>query len=177
MNEAITLEHIINFLLEAPMFGDLDPTELSEIVHIMQVQRLRANQVVFRENDTGDAWYVLYDGEVEVIKDAGTGTKVIAVLGPRSCFGEMAILDGSARSATVRTTGDAIAFRFPRLEFAELLENGNLSAYKLVYQMALVLAGRARRTTAALAEMLRQETPDEWRGEIEPIVEASQVTE
>ena len=68
---AITLEEIITFLLEAPMFGDLDASELSQIVHIMQIQRFRAGQAVFREDDAGDAWYVLFEGQVEVIKDSG----------------------------------------------------------------------------------------------------------
>lgn len=177
MGSTITLEEIINFLLEAPMFGDLDPTELSEVVHIMQVQRLRAGQHVFREGDHGDAWYVLYEGEVEVIKDSLVGSNVIATLGARACFGEMAILDGSPRSATVRATSSATAFRFPRLEFSELLDNGNLSAFKLLYQMSLVLVARQRRTTARLSELLRTESDAAVRKGIEPIVAGSSVAE
>ena len=59
----ITLEQIINFLLEAPMFAELDAAELSEIVHIMQVQKVRAGSAVFREGDAGDAWYVIFAGQ------------------------------------------------------------------------------------------------------------------
>jgi len=177
MSSAITLEEIINFLLEAPMFGDLDPTELSEVVHIMQVQRLRTGQHVFREGDHGDAWYVLYEGEVEVVKDGALGSNVIATLGPRSCFGEMAILDGSPRSATVRATSAATAFRFPRPEFKELLQNGNLSAFKLIYQMCLVLVARQRQTTARLSELLHLDSDVMVRKGIEPIVAGSSVAE
>ncbi|MBT3220519.1 MAG: cyclic nucleotide-binding domain-containing protein [Proteobacteria bacterium] len=177
MGTAITLEQIITFLLEADMFGDLDPTELSTIVHIMQVQGLRPGQYVFRENDTGDAWYVLYEGEVEVIKDAGEGERVIAVLGPRTCFGEMAILDGSPRSATVRARTDATAFRFPRTEFDDLLKVGTLAAYKLVYQMALVLVSRQRTTTSALVGLLHEDTGPTVREGLEPIVERSTLSE
>jgi CRP-like cAMP-binding protein len=177
MGESITLEQIINFLLEAPMFGDLDPTELSQIVHIMQVQRLRPDQYVFREGEQGDAWYVLYDGKVEVLKDLDSGPKVIATLGPRACFGEMAILDGSTRSAGVRATEESQAFRFPRLEFQGLLENGNLSAYKLVYQMALVLAARARNTTSRLTSLLEEDSLRAFRDESGRIIQEHSVTE
>ena len=111
MSESITLEQIINFLLEAPMFGDLDPTELSEIVHIMQILRLHAGQCLFDEGTPGDAWYVIYTGEVNVEKQGASGARVIAQLGPRSCFGEMSILDGSVRSATVRARTPVTTFR------------------------------------------------------------------
>ena len=177
MSETITLEQIINFLLEAPMFGDLDPTELSEVVHIMQVQRLRPGQHVFREGDAGDAWYVLYEGQIEVIKDRIVGSNVIAELGPRSCFGEMAILDGSPRSATVRARSDAIAFRFPRQEFNELLKEGNLAAYKLIYQMSLVLVARQRQTTARLADLMRSDSGAVVREGLTPVFSDSTVAE
>ena len=177
MAESITLEEIINFLLEAPMFGDLDPTELSEVVHIMQVQRLRPGQHVFREGDKGDAWYVLYEGQIEVVKDRSTGSNIIAELGERSCFGEMAILDGSPRSATVRAKSNAIAFRFPRADFNGLLKLGNLAAYKLIYQMALVLVARQRQTTARLAELIRAPGMGVVSIDLDPIVASSSVSE
>lgn len=135
----ITLEQIINFLLEAPMFGDLDATELSEIVHIMQIQRVREGHTIFREGDPGDAWYVVYDGELGVYK-----TELVATLGKRSCFGEMAIVDHGPRSAAVLAHAECTLFRFPRRDFEELLEDGNLAAYKLVYEMAKVLCSRVR---------------------------------
>jgi CRP-like cAMP-binding protein len=150
MRTELTLEQIITFLLDAPMFGDLDSAELSRIVHIMQVKPLRADQMVFQEGDAGDAWYVVYDGELEVMK----GRRVIATLGRGACFGEMAILDGSPRSASVRAVTDGTAFRFPRTAFGELLRDGNLAAYKLVHQIALVLAARQRATTSRLVDVL-----------------------
>jgi CRP-like cAMP-binding protein len=150
MRAELTLEQIINFLLDAPMFGDLDSAELSRIVHIMQVKPLREGQLVFQEGDPGDAWYVVYSGQLEVLK----GKRVIATLTRASCFGEIAILDGSPRSATVRAVTDGTAFRFPRAAFAELLADGNRAAYKLVHQIALVLAARQRTTTSRLVEVL-----------------------
>lgn len=177
MTEPITLEQILHFLLEAPMFGDLDPAELSEIVRVMQVQKLRPGQFLFREGDVGDAWYVLYEGEVEVLKEGLLERAPIAVLGPRQCFGEMAILDGSPRSASVRVTVEGTAFRFPRVEFAGLLSSGNISAYKLVHQIALVLVARQRATTARLVDALAAETLQRVQGQISPLVGSSAVAE
>lgn len=173
----LNLEQILTFLLDTPMFGGLDPSELSQIVHIMQVQHLRTGQVLFAEGTPGDAWYVLYDGEVEVQKDPGDGERVIATLGPRACFGEMAILDGSPRSATVVAARTCTVFRFPRADFLGLLEADNLAAYKLVYQMALVLVARQRQTTSELVGVLRSNQDDEVKRGLTPIVEVTSLSE
>jgi CRP-like cAMP-binding protein len=176
---SISLEQIITFLLDAPMFGDLDPAQLSEIVHIMQIRRVRAGQAVFQEGDPGDAWYVVYDGEVDVTKgDDFQAAKVIAQIGPRGCFGEMAILDHSPRSAGVVARNDATVFRFPRSDFEALLHADNLAAYKLVYEMAKVLSVRARNTTQRLSEALAaHEAPDRLRSTTTAVVEHQSISE
>lgn len=175
----ISLEQIITFLLDAPMFGDLDPGQLSEIVHIMQVRRVRDGQTIFKEGDPGDAWYVVYDGSVDVTKGDEFGpAKVIAQLGARGCFGEMAILDHSPRSAGVIARGDATVFRFPRSDFEALLHADNLAAYKLVYEMAKVLSVRARNTTQRLTEALAsREAPDHLRNTTTAVVEHQSISE
>jgi CRP-like cAMP-binding protein len=175
----ITLEQIITFLLEAPMFGDLDPTELSEIVHIMQVRRVRDGHAIFREGDPGDAWYVIYEGEADVTKNDEFGPpKSIAQIGPRACFGEMAILDHSPRSASVVSRGDSTVFRFPRNEFEALLADDNLAAYKLVYEMAKVLTVRARNTTQALSDALAdRQRPERLRHASTRVVEGQSLSE
>jgi CRP/FNR family cyclic AMP-dependent transcriptional regulator len=173
----LTLGEIIGFLLETAMFGDLSAHELSEVVHVMGVQRLREHQVVFREGDAGDGWYVVFAGEVEVVKSGGLGDAVIATLGPRSCFGEMAILDGSPRSATVRATAPSTVLKIPRAAFVELLDAGNLAAFKLIHQMAVVLVARQRSTTARLAELLDVDSDTAVRERLGPIIAGSSVAE
>ncbi|MCB9685669.1 MAG: cyclic nucleotide-binding domain-containing protein [Alphaproteobacteria bacterium] len=172
----IPTEQILRFLQDAPMFGDLDEEELAHLVQITQIQRLGVGDWVFREGDPGDAWYVVFDGEVEVVKEMKDGVRIIAVLGKRACFGEMAILDGSPRSASVRATRDSVVFRFARTQFSALLASGNLSAYKLVHQMALVLVSRQRRTTHRLAELLGA-VDTGLRERLGPLMDQSSVAE
>jgi CRP-like cAMP-binding protein len=166
----LNLEQLLSFLIDTPMFGDLDTVELSQIVHIMQLKHLRPGQTLFAEGQPGDAWYVVFEGEVDVSRETATGPEVIDHLTPRSCFGEMAILDGSPRSASVAATGDATVLRFPREAFRRLLDEGNLAAYKLVLQMALVLVSRQRETTRRLAETLRLHQDAGVRQRLKPIV-------
>jgi CRP-like cAMP-binding protein len=177
MGSELTLEQLIEFLMDAPMFGDLGTTELSQLVGALQVRMHEPGDWIFREGDAGDAWYVLYEGEVEVCKEVQGAERVIAVLGRRACFGEMAILDGSPRSASVRATRSVVALRFPRTSFTRLLAEGNLGAYKLVHQIALVLVSRQRRTTSRLVELLAAADQGHLLDQLGPIVDRSAVAE
>ncbi|MCB9758718.1 MAG: cyclic nucleotide-binding domain-containing protein [Alphaproteobacteria bacterium] len=179
MANGLTLESIITFLLETPMFRDLEADELAEIVRIMQIQRVRDGQTVFREGEAGDAWYVIHRGEVKVSKARLLGpSEELARLGERVCFGEMALIDGSPRSASVTAVGDGTLFRFPKPAFDTLLAEGNLAAYKLIGEMAKVLCARQRRLTSRLTEMVTQERPAaQIREKLMPVIEEHSVSE
>ena len=86
-------------------------------------------------------------------------------------------LGGSPRSASVRATRALTAFRFPRQPFTKLLADGNLAAYKLVYQISLVLVSRQRRTTSRLAELMGAPDESRLRDALIPIVDQSAVAE
>jgi CRP/FNR family transcriptional regulator, cyclic AMP receptor protein len=97
----------------------------------MEVIRLQEGEEVFHEGTSGDSWYVTFEGEVRVLKDADTEAESeIARLGPGKRFDEMAILDGMPRSASVRAAGPLTIFRFRRDRFDGLLAQGSLGAYK-----------------------------------------------
>ena len=177
METKVTRERLITFLLETPMFEKLDPSEIQEIIHIVEVEQYQAGDVVFREGDKGDAWFVLYRGAVEVLKHGATGEKRIAELGSQACFGEISILDGSPRSATIRATVDSVAFRVPREAFGELVDDNHLVAYKLLHQMAILLADRQRTTTLRLSELLNASEIAEVQQGIMNIVGESSVRE
>jgi len=123
MEAKVTRERLITFLLETPMFEKLVPSEIMEIIHIVEIEQYKAGDIVFREGDAGDAWFVLYRGAVEVLKHGATGEKKITELEPQACFGEISVLDGSPRSATIRVTEDSVVFRVSREAFGELLDN------------------------------------------------------
>jgi CRP-like cAMP-binding protein len=159
MDQSLTLEAVINFLLETPLFGELNPSELAEVVKIMQMQGVRDGEDVFREGEKGDAWYVLFSGVARVTKGTAFGEpREVANLESHACFGEMAVLDDSARSASVTAAGDIKLFRFPRRPFQQLLLEGNLAAYKLVYGMARVLCKRQRSLTLQMSSMMEDES-------------------
>lgn len=177
MDTNVTRERLITFLLETPMFEKLDPSELIEVVHIVEVKQYQQGDVIFNEDDAGDAWYVVYRGAVEVLKHGASGDKKIAELGPKACFGEISILDGSPRSATIRVSEDSVVFRVSREAFGGLLDDDHLVAYKLLHAMAVMLAERQRTTTIRLSELLNAGDIAEVHKGIRDLVGESSVRE
>ena len=171
MKAHVSRENIITFLLTTPMFENLDPVEIREILHIVETQKFGPGDVIFKEGDPGDAWYAVYKGEVEVVKESGHGGDRIRSLGEGACFGEIAVLDGSARSATIRAKSDVTVLRIPRDAFNQLIEEEHLVAFKLIKHMALMLAAQHRENTEKLARLLQAEELPHIHEGIKSIVE------
>jgi CRP-like cAMP-binding protein len=64
-------------------------------------------ETIVRQGEVGDCMYVIQQGKVEVVQDADGGDVILAVLSEGDFFGEMAIFERQARSATVRAHGEA----------------------------------------------------------------------
>ncbi len=166
MSAGITLEHIIDFLLGTPMFDALDPEQLADLVRGMQLQRTHAGQAVFREGDEGDGWYVVYEGRFEVTRALpGRPARVLATLGPRDCVGEMAVLDGKPRSATLRSLDAGTLFRFPREAFERMVAEGRPGAARVALALARVTSERHRRINELLLGCLAEGEPADGRAE------------
>ena len=171
MKSLISLENRLTFLLTTPMFEDLEPLEIAQIMDIVETRKYDAGDIVFNEGDPGDAWFSLYRGEVEVVKQSDSGPQHIRTLEPPACFGEIAILDGLPRSATVRATKEVLVLRMALEKFKQLVEAENPVACKLTRKMALLLAGELRSNTEALSELLKTNSMENVRQGISSILE------
>jgi predicted acylesterase/phospholipase RssA/CRP-like cAMP-binding protein len=100
-------------------------------------------QALFRQGDDGDALYVLLEGALDVTVKTVDGTDVhVDALLPRAVVGEMALLSGQPRSATVTAAEDARLLRVSRERFVALAE----SEPDLVERITASIAHRLRRT-------------------------------
>ena len=78
--------------------------------------------VIFEEGSTGRDLYVVLDGEVDIAKVSGASKAVIVTLGKGEFFGEMAVIDGSARSATaIAAAPDTRVMRINHARFVYLV--------------------------------------------------------
>lgn len=107
------------FLLKAvPLLSDLSGEQLLPVTDILQPVHVEAGDMVFQEGQPGNHLYVVLEGEVDVLR----GKDPVARLGVKECFGEMALLDSSPRSASVRAHVDCELLAISRDDFQDLLD-------------------------------------------------------
>lgn len=98
--------------------------------------RLPAGTIVFRQGDPGQSIYVIRSGEVRVVKSANGKHRVVAVLGTGEIFGEMAVLTGRPRSATIQVTRDAELLRIPARRLEEMISGAGELPIRLLKRLA-----------------------------------------
>ncbi|KAF0221777.1 MAG: ABC-type branched-chain amino acid transport system periplasmic [Geobacteraceae bacterium] len=122
-----------------PLFKGLDRIEIAKLIPSLITEHVHAGADLFRQGDPGDSLLIIVKGKVSVFLETGIeGVRELATLGHGECFGEMALLTGAPRSATVRTLTDATLLRLPKENFDELLKKH----HSLSVHFAGVLAGR-----------------------------------
>jgi hypothetical protein len=116
------LEKVL-ILRDSSLFVGLSGEELYPVAEIAASRQLRAGETVVRQGDPGDALYVVAEGTFSIVKSGGAKAEsVLRSLSAGEVFGEMALLDGSPRAATVRAATDGAVLRIPRAEFEALLD-------------------------------------------------------
>jgi CRP-like cAMP-binding protein len=124
----------IDRLSQVPMFSACSRKDLGLIARYADELSVDAGQVLIKEDDAGREFYVIAEGKASVTR----GGREIGMLGPGNYFGELALLDGQRRDATVTTTTPAELLVVGVREFMTLLEDVPQLTRKL-------LAGMARR--------------------------------
>lgn len=134
------------FLTQSPLFRNLDETERAQILFIGQRRTCQAGEVLFREGDAGDGLYIVVKGSVRISKQSATGEEALAVLEPPAFFGEMALIDFSARAADAISNEATELFFIPLQDLRALIEVQHRIALKILYALCEVLAQRLRET-------------------------------
>jgi CRP-like cAMP-binding protein len=110
------------FLSNVPIFSDLKGETLEKIAKSGLIQTYKKNAVILSEEDSGSALFVIVEGKVKISRSSNDDKEVIlAILNESDFFGEMSLLDGMARSATVTAVEDSKLFMIQRPEFLDLL--------------------------------------------------------
>jgi CRP/FNR family cyclic AMP-dependent transcriptional regulator len=113
-----TVEKVL-FLKSIDLFSQIPGAELTQVAVIATEEAREAGEEIFGYGERGDALYLILEGELRVHREE----KVIAQLGVRECFGEMALLDAEPRSASVTTVRPSRLLKIGREEFQELLSD------------------------------------------------------
>jgi NTE family protein len=114
-------DEVIEFLASVPLFGELPRHLLGQIRTMCQSERLLAGEWLFRQEDKGDALFVVRTGRVEVIREQPGPPEVLVVAGPGAALGELSILSGRPRAASARAIRDCELLRLDRDVLLEML--------------------------------------------------------
>lgn len=114
---------ICEFLTRCEIFSKTTPTTLTEIAQKMGVEIFPAQSVIIRQGETGDKFYMIKDGRVDILAAEGeTAAKHRATLGPGEFFGEIALLKEVPRTATAVAKEDTETYVLSKPDFLEAVE-------------------------------------------------------
>lgn len=147
---------IIDILKQIPLFQGLEELDLKKISEVVKQRTLPAGTCLFKEGDHGDAFYLLKEGTVEVYKSDNGAEKLVTKIShsdESNFFGEMALIEGVARNATIKTASECKVLEIDKVNFDMLLRLNSFIALRIM----TALSRRLRKEVAPpKAEEMRQ---------------------
>jgi hypothetical protein len=111
----------IKLLAACDLMRHLPAEQIEQILPCIRDRQLKAGEVLFKAGEPGDALYIVARGKVEVLTD-GSRDGAIAVLGKGNAFGEMSLLSGGPRTATIRAVEDTDLLTIGKEDFDRLMQ-------------------------------------------------------
>ena len=129
-------------LAAVPLFDGLNRRHIKRLANLSEVADFMADHTIVREGDAGDAFYVVLAGQARVT----TRGKLVNRVLPGDHFGEISLLDGDVRTATVTSETPMTVLMLQRNRFVKALRDEPEMAMNLLAS----LAKQIRRTTRSL---------------------------
>jgi CRP-like cAMP-binding protein len=137
------------------VFARMDDTELA-VIRAALVRRVYSKgEVVFREGEAGQELYIIAKGSASVrLRLAGTDrTTRLITFAPGTVFGELALLDQEARSATVEADEELVCYVLAHATFITLTQANPSIAIKLLTNLGRELSSRLRRANRTIYQL------------------------
>jgi len=129
-------------LASVPLFAGLSRRHLRQLGKLSEEARFPAGRIVAQFGSRATAFYVIVEGTAKVT--AGYSTRAFAKLGPGDFFGELALLDGGPRSASVIAETPLVTIKIARSEFRKMLKREPDVAIKLLEELSRRLRDSTR---------------------------------
>ncbi|MEU4515374.1 Crp/Fnr family transcriptional regulator [Nonomuraea wenchangensis] len=137
-------------LAEIPLFRVLGEDGVRSALRAGLARRYRSGQIIFHQGDPGESLYAMLDGLVKVVFTTEHGDEIVLnMLSRGDTFGEMALLDGSPRSASIVTVRPSWVFALPRARLLELMREHPALADEFLH----LLGHLVRRLTGQAADL------------------------
>jgi CRP/FNR family transcriptional regulator, cyclic AMP receptor protein len=127
---------MINILKQIPLFSGLKDCELEEINKLALSKKCSKDTIILLEDEEGDTLFILIKGKVKVTTFSESGKELIfSILGEGDFFGDMSLLDGKPRSATIISLEESELRMIRRSDFNNLIEKHPRIALKLLEEL------------------------------------------
>jgi CRP/FNR family cyclic AMP-dependent transcriptional regulator len=149
--QALGTELAIESLRHCSLFAHVDTPTLETVAGTLRRRRFKRNGVIFHQGDPGDSLFIIESGRVKVVVLSSEGAEdaIIATLGPGMFFGELALLDGAARSASAIAVEPSETLVLDRAAFDRLMDTQPRFRRAILAAVAIEL----RRLTAHVEEL------------------------
>jgi uncharacterized membrane protein len=126
----------IDLLSRIPLFAQLSRDDLSALSNFLSHRAAPAHQTICWIGESGDDFTIVQSGKVEVVQPDESGKEIsLGAIGPGGFFGELSLLDGGPRTATVRTTKDSVLLTLGRNDFLNFLERHPLASVHILCEL------------------------------------------
>lgn len=141
----------IDLLRRSLLLHGLSGEELDQVAGVLRPRRYRQDAVVFHLDDPGEELHVVVQGHLKVVVPGEAGDEaVLTIVGPGDLFGEMALLDGGPRSATLVALEPVETYALRRQDFVQLLR----TSPAIVEALLATLAKTIRRLTEEVTDLM-----------------------
>jgi len=147
----MSLAEEVDALKRIPLFANIETSKLKLLAFTSERLTFRAGDVLFSQNDMGDAAYIIMSGEADVIVGVDGGERVVATLGKNDFVGEIAILCDVPRTATVKAKSDLTTLMITKDLFFRLITEFPQMAVEIMRELAL----RLEKTTKQAVQRAR----------------------
>ncbi len=144
------------------LFQDLEDNEIQQVLNRTHPRNFPAGDAILQEGETGDSLFIMGQGDVEITKaltlvlDEDTPKeKVMIRLKAEDgvCFGEMALLENEARSATVTALTDCSLLELHQQEFLALIRENPQMGLKILLRLAQMLSRHLRKSNQDVVKL------------------------
>jgi CRP/FNR family transcriptional regulator, cyclic AMP receptor protein len=122
-------------LKDVRLFAQLNKRELITVGRLLHEREYKAGEVIFDEGDEGQALYIIFSGEVIIVRKSRPDTP-LADLGAGDFFGDLALIDSAPRAAQARAATDCLVGVLFRADFHNILETDPRTGSRLYQQLA-----------------------------------------
>ena len=137
------------------LFSGLSESDKKIILDQCQRRQVRKRQVIVHQGDSGRDMYIIVSGRLRVSALSDEGKEISFVVhGENEYFGELSLLDGRKRSATVTAVADSELLVLTHQQYQNLLTNSPQTATRLLTRIALMLADRLRATDSLYQDVV-----------------------